>query len=303
MVCQDAPKIGLDLDRSPYPIPPDFAWIASHASPRGAAPLRPPRPAIRTRGSLANRSHLGDSSTHEAFAPTPLARTASAPCACRPPPAGGDTCRRAAARDCCLRAPAFFGRAGAAVERSGAFTRGPDADGRHRPRHAPRWGGGRSPLVPPGPGERSRSACGPPTHVGGPIRAARLLVPPPRPRRGRGTTPKDSVPSVQRARALLEEPGVGAGSFVLTRVDSAGTRSFLLFIDDAELDPLRQLLEPSEASTLVRLVRKAAPPPKASESQTVEGCEEDGEGEITGRDEAGGGALPLAPSRRAPARP
>jgi hypothetical protein len=92
--------------------------------------------------------------------------------------------------------------------------------------------------------------------------AARLLVPPPRPRRGRGTTPKDSVPSVQRARAILEEPGVGAGSFVLTRVDSAGTRSFLLFIDDAELDPLRQLLEPSEASTLVRLVRKAATPPR-----------------------------------------
>jgi hypothetical protein len=119
--------------------------------------------------------------------------------------------------------------------------------------------------------------------------AARLLVPPPRPRRGRGTTPKDSVPSVQRARAILEEPGVGAGSFVLTRVDSAGTRSFLLFIDDAELDPLRQLLEPSEASTLVRLVRKAAPPSKASESQTVEGCKEDDEGEITSRNEAGGG--------------
>lgn len=93
--------------------------------------------------------------------------------------------------------------------------------------------------------------------------ASRLLVPP-RARRGRRVLPNDSVPAVQRARAVLEEPGVGAGSFVLTRVDSAGTRSFQLFIDDAELSPLRQPLEVSEATTLVRLMRKAATRPKPS---------------------------------------
>ena len=91
--------------------------------------------------------------------------------------------------------------------------------------------------------------------------ASRLLVPP-RARRRRTTPPKDSVPAVQRARVVLEEPGVGAGSFVLTRLDSAGARSFQLFIDDAELSPLRQPLEVSEATTLVRLMRKAATRPK-----------------------------------------
>lgn len=93
--------------------------------------------------------------------------------------------------------------------------------------------------------------------------ASRLLVPP-RARRRRPAPPNDSVPTVQRARAVLEEPGVGAGSFVLTRLDSAGARSFHLFIDDAELSPLRQPLEVSEATTLVRLMRKAAMRPKPS---------------------------------------
>ncbi|HNV74944.1 MAG TPA: hypothetical protein PKH96_09735 [Gemmatimonadaceae bacterium] len=131
--------------------------------------------------------------------------------------------------------------------------------------------------------------------------AARLLVPPPRPRRGRGTTPKDSVPSVQRARALLEEPGVGAGSFVLTRVDSAGTRSFLLFIDDAELDPLRQLLEPSEASTLVRLVRKAATPSKAVRAKPSKAAKKTAKAKSPAATKPGAGAtarpLPTRPAR------
>lgn len=131
--------------------------------------------------------------------------------------------------------------------------------------------------------------------------AARLLVPPPRPRRGRGTTPKDSVPSVQRARAILEEPGVGAGSFVLTRVDSAGTRSFLLFIDDAELDPLRQLLEPSEASTLVRLVRKAATPPKGVKAKPSKAAKKTAKAKSPAATKPGAGAtarpLPTRPAR------
>jgi hypothetical protein len=59
---------------------------------------------------------------------------------------------------------------------------------------------------------------------------------------------------------VLEEPGVGAGSLVLSRVDSAGTRTFLLFADDSELDPIRQALTLAEARTLVRLVQRAAAP-------------------------------------------
>lgn len=93
--------------------------------------------------------------------------------------------------------------------------------------------------------------------------ASRLLVRP-RTRRRRPAPPNDSVQIAQRARAVLEEPGVGAGAFVLTRLDSAGARSFQLFIDDAELSPLRQPLELSEATTLVRLMRKAATRPKAA---------------------------------------
>lgn len=86
--------------------------------------------------------------------------------------------------------------------------------------------------------------------------AAKLLVPPPRrPRRTR--IPNDSV---QRARVVLEEPGVGTASLVLSRLDSAGIRQFLLYADDAELKGIRQPLEAGEARTLVRLVRRAASP-------------------------------------------
>ncbi len=105
--------------------------------------------------------------------------------------------------------------------------------------------------------------------------AARLSVAPPRARNvakgGKGRTggkggaaavagasaPNDSA---RRARVVLEEPGVGAGSLVLSRVDSAGTRTFLLFADDSELDPIRQPLTLAEARTLVRLVQRAAAP-------------------------------------------
>lgn len=65
---------------------------------------------------------------------------------------------------------------------------------------------------------------------------------------------------VQRSRVILEEPGVGAGSFMLTRVDSAGIRRFLLFADDSALSGIRQPLEIEEAKLLVRLVRRAATP-------------------------------------------
>jgi hypothetical protein len=75
---------------------------------------------------------------------------------------------------------------------------------------------------------------------------------------GGGTAgPNDSV---RRARVVLEEPGVGAGSLVLSRADSAGMRSFLLFADDAELAPIRQSLTLSETRTLVRLMQRAAAP-------------------------------------------
>ena len=66
--------------------------------------------------------------------------------------------------------------------------------------------------------------------------------------------------SATRARVVLEEPGIGAGSLVLSRVDSAGTRTFLLFADDAELTPIRQVLTLADARTLVRLVQRAAAP-------------------------------------------
>ncbi len=70
-----------------------------------------------------------------------------------------------------------------------------------------------------------------------------------------------------RQRAVLEEPGVGAGTFVLLRIDSASTRNFLLFVDDATLQGIRQPLEPDEAKLLVRLVRGAAAPPRAAQPQ------------------------------------
>lgn len=72
---------------------------------------------------------------------------------------------------------------------------------------------------------------------------------------------------VQRARVVLEEPGLGTGSLVLSRVDSAGTRQFLLYADDAQLKAIRQPMELDEARTLVRQVRRAATPPPTPTSR------------------------------------
>ncbi|HMN08117.1 MAG TPA: hypothetical protein PKC83_04960 [Gemmatimonadaceae bacterium] len=89
--------------------------------------------------------------------------------------------------------------------------------------------------------------------------AARLTVALPRP----GRRARMANDRVQRARVVLEEPGLGTGSLVLSRVDSAGTRQFLLYADDAQLKGIRQPMELDEARTLVRQVRRAAtPPPK-----------------------------------------
>jgi hypothetical protein len=100
--------------------------------------------------------------------------------------------------------------------------------------------------------------------------AARLVAraprraPAPRPKgKGKGGAPAASD-TVQRARAVLEEPGAGTGSLVLSRVDSGATRQFLLFVDDAELEAIRQPLDADEAATLVRLVRRAAGPPSTA---------------------------------------
>lgn len=86
--------------------------------------------------------------------------------------------------------------------------------------------------------------------------ATKLLVPAPR-RARRAKVPNDTV---QRARVVLEEPGVGTASLVLSRIDSGGTRQFLLYADDAELVGIRQSLEADEVRTLVRLMRRAAGP-------------------------------------------
>ncbi len=91
--------------------------------------------------------------------------------------------------------------------------------------------------------------------------AAKLVVPAPRRRAKRGA-PSPADTSVRR-RAVLEEPGVGAGTFVLLRIDSAATRRFLLFVDDATLEGIRQPLEPEEATLLIRLIRSASAPPRA----------------------------------------
>lgn len=71
--------------------------------------------------------------------------------------------------------------------------------------------------------------------------------------------PNDTSPA-RRARVALEEPGVGAGTLAITRVDSAAVRTWLLFVDDAELSPLRATLEREEATTLAKVLRRASTP-------------------------------------------
>lgn len=95
---------------------------------------------------------------------------------------------------------------------------------------------------------------------------ARLLAPPPRPQPRR----KAAGPA-QHARAVLEEPGDGTGSLVLSRTDSAGRRSYLLFADDAALDPIRQPLTRDEVALLVRLVRRVVPAAGARDARPRSG--------------------------------
>lgn len=100
--------------------------------------------------------------------------------------------------------------------------------------------------------------------------ALRLLARrPPRPRRVRkgraaASSGPDSAPAATRLRAILEEPGVGAGSMILTRTDSAGETRWSLYAADGELAEVRQVLEAEEARVLARVVRQgaiaAAPP-------------------------------------------
>ena len=85
--------------------------------------------------------------------------------------------------------------------------------------------------------------------------ASRLLAPP---RAARRDAPDSHI--VRRSRAVLEEPGVGAGSLILARTDSGGAQRFSLFADDGELNPIRQALDRDEAMIFVRLVRRAATP-------------------------------------------
>ncbi|MEO7966312.1 MAG: hypothetical protein ABIT38_20615 [Gemmatimonadaceae bacterium] len=70
--------------------------------------------------------------------------------------------------------------------------------------------------------------------------------------------PDESGDVQKRERAILEEPGVGSGSLLLSRIDSAGTSSWLLYASDADLVEIRQLLDADEARTLARIIRSAA---------------------------------------------
>lgn len=91
--------------------------------------------------------------------------------------------------------------------------------------------------------------------------AAKLVVPLSKREKRASSSPRDTA---VRRRAVLEEPGVGAGTFVLLRIDSAATRHFLLFVDDATLAGIRQPLEPEEATLLIRLIRRATAPARGA---------------------------------------
>jgi hypothetical protein len=100
--------------------------------------------------------------------------------------------------------------------------------------------------------------------------ARRLLSSPVR--RAKNAATRDSAPAI-RYRAILEEPGIGPGSLILSRVDSAGKATFTIFAADSDLVEVRQALDPSEAAMLVRLVRRAAvramPPPRRATPRTT----------------------------------
>lgn len=93
--------------------------------------------------------------------------------------------------------------------------------------------------------------------------ASRLLAPARRPR-ARAARASSARDTSVRQRAVLEEPGVGAGTFVLLRIDSAATRRYMLFVDDATLQGIRQPLEADEAKLLIRIVKRSATPPRAA---------------------------------------
>ncbi|MEP7383329.1 MAG: hypothetical protein ABI910_16690 [Gemmatimonadota bacterium] len=99
-----------------------------------------------------------------------------------------------------------------------------------------------------------------------------------------------SADSVERRRAVLDEPGVGSGTFVFLRMDSAGTRSFMLFVDDAALDGIRQPLDPEEAKLLIGLVRRAATPARARPVAPKKGVKKS----VTGKDASRSGGAPKA---------
>ena len=81
---------------------------------------------------------------------------------------------------------------------------------------------------------------------------ARLVArPPATARRGR---PARDLP------VAVDEPGLGAGTLVVTRRDSAGRAWFRLFAADAALVPVRGVLSAREVRALVALVRRALPP-------------------------------------------
>ncbi len=106
--------------------------------------------------------------------------------------------------------------------------------------------------------------------------SATLLLAPSR--RRPATRRARSADTVERRRAVLDEPGVGAGTFVFLRMDSAGTRSFMLFVDDAALDGIRQRLDPEEAKLLIGLVRRAATPLRARPAAPKKGVKKGGTG-------------------------
>jgi hypothetical protein len=67
-------------------------------------------------------------------------------------------------------------------------------------------------------------------------------------------------------RAVLEEPGMGSGALILTRLDSARVVRLALFASDNPPGGSRTGLTASEARTLVSIVRRAAAqaaPPRA----------------------------------------
>lgn len=86
-------------------------------------------------------------------------------------------------------------------------------------------------------------------------RLLRLRAPRPHARSKRA---KATLSPVRRLRAILEEPGIGGGSMVVARVDSAGATAWTFFMADTELERVSQTLPPGDVRALVSLIRRAA---------------------------------------------